>query len=721
MRIRHTRGRSRFFFALPDGNCTGSKRCSASSWRHWRNVAGEIQLYIDILSDKAGSLSAISSLQTLDATVKKNDASIKGLEKSYADAMTAANNAPKGGKGWAANIEAVKGAEDKLTAARQKQQLSLAKQDLYRKGLDKQVEGVRAAQAAESQRASQSKGLLGALESIKGSLGGMAEQAKGAGGPIGDVAGKLEGLGKGGTVGVAIAIAAALVAVAVAGAYAAWTLTKYAIVSADAARTSRAFSEAALGSAAAGNELEAVVDQMSDLAPGLSAKLKDVGRSLAEVNIRGRDAQRTLNAFGIVATARGEQAAGAIKSVAESSRVAGRLMLGPLNRITGEFDSLRGTGIKSADVFKALSTVTGKSADAFKNARTTGLVPFKDGLKAIELAAQMSLGGVVAKQMMSLSSQADKLKENLAKLFSGVNIETFLAGLKTVTDLFDSNTVTGYIMREVFTAVFTKVAALAALVFPYIVAGIKGVVFGVLIFAKVAQQAYTALSDLFSGGSKADNIILAFRIGAMAVGLVVGAVAGLALAFVVLGTVAALALAPIWVPFALAALAIYAAVKAVDAIVDAFSGLGDEIAGIDLAASAGKMIDGLIKGIKAKIADVKSAILEVSGAITSTFDSDQEIQSPGKKAMRKGKHVGEGYAIGGQQSVPMIESSGAKMSGAMTRGIDSGGGEGSGSTTNAPPTFSFSNCQFGSVTQATIEEMMNAAYMKMQRGFAGAT
>lgn len=686
-------------------------------------MAGEIQLYIDILSDKAGALSAISALQSLDATVKKNDASIKGLEKSYQDAATKAAQLPKGGVGWAQSIKGVKDAEDKLTTARQKQQLTLAKQDLYRQGLDKQVQSVRAAQVAEGQRAAQSKGLLGALENIRGSLGNMAEQAKGAGGPVGSLVGKLEGLGKGGAVGIAIAIVVALGALAVAGLYAAASMTKFAITSADAARSSRLLSEAALGSAAAGSELEQVVDQMSNLAPGLSAKLKDVGRGFADIGIRGRDAQRALNAFGIVATARGEQAAGAIKSIAESSMTARRLMLGPLNRITGEFDSLRGTGIKSADVFKALSAVTGKSADAFKNARTVGLVPFKDGLKALELAAQAALGGVVAKQAMSLSSQLDKLRENVSKLFSGVAIETFLVGLKTVTDLFDQNTVTGYVLREVFTAVFTKIASLASLAFPYIVAGIKGVVFGVLIFAKVAKQAYAALSEFIGGGKNIDGIALAFKIGYSAVAILIGAVAGLAAGLVLLGVIAAVALAPIWIPFALTALAVYIVIKAIGAANDAVLGFVDAIAKTDLAASAGKMIDGLIKGIKSKIADVKSVILEVSGAITSAFDSDQEIRSPGRKAMRKGKNVGEGYAIGGQQAIPMIEGTGEQLSSALTRGVDSGGETGQGGQTNANerPMFSFVDCVFGSMTQAQWEEMMAIAYLKQSRGFAGAT
>ncbi len=645
-------------------------------------MGSSTDIYLNILGSNAGALSQISSLQTLDATVKKNDASIKLLEKSYVDASAAAQKARAAGDMTGASKatkDATKAGEA-LAATRDKQALSLAKQDLYKRGLDKQVETTRMAQHAEANRASQSKGLRSALESIKGSLGGLSEQAKGAGGPVGDVASKLQSFGKGGPVGVAIAVAVALAGLAVAAAYAALALTKYAFGAADAARSSRLFSEAALGSAAAGSELEQVVDQMSNLAPGLAAKLKDVGRSLADVGIRGRDAQRTLETFGLVATARGEQAANSIKNIAESSRMANRLMLGPFNRITGQFTSLQGTGIKSADVFASLAKVMGTSAEAAKKAASTGLIPYKKGLEAIELAARASLGGVVAKQMMSLSAQADKLKENVSKLFSGVAIDTFLAGLKTVTDLFDQNTVTGYVLREVFTAVFTKVAEVAAKVFPYIKVAIQGVVFGMLLVVGAARKIYTALSSAFEGaGKNIDGISLAFQIGAGAVGLVVGSIVGLAAAFVLLGTVAALATAPIWVPFAVAALAIYAAVSAGEALIDSVNEISSAVEDIDLAASAGKMIDGLVKGIKSKIGDVTSAILDVSGAITGAFNSDQEIRSPGRKAMRGGKYVVQGYAGGMVQNVPMVERASLKVSNAAnipTGDGGSGGGNG---------------------------------------------
>jgi hypothetical protein len=249
-----------------------------------------------------------------------------------------------------------------------------------------------------------------------------------------------------------------------------------------------------------------------------------------------------------------------------------------------------------------------------------------------------------------------------------------------------------------------------------------GVVAGIIITADVAKRLYRTLSETFAGaGKNIDGVTLAFKVGAGIVGFMVGSVVALTLAIAALGAVAVVALAPIWLPFALAAVLIYGVVKAITAVVDEAKSLGKEIAQIDLAGAAGKMIDGLVKGIQSKIADVKSAILEVSGAITSAFSSDQEIKSPGRKAMRHGKHIVEGHAIGMTQSLPLAERASLAVSNATTRGLESGdsGGGGNSSARNERATYSWTNCNFyGTQTQEDFEEMASIREMKLARGYA---
>lgn len=666
-------------------------------------MAGNIPIYLDILGSNAGALSNISALQSLDATVKKNDASIKTLEKSYAKAHETSAKAFAAGdkKGAAAaakeasQIQAEIAKRGKASAAAEANAAAIATKNAATKGA---VERAAATERIKNQAIENKANAQNLANSVKQARANaslikiqqglqpkakasefeeLGNKIKAAGGPAGSLVSTLEGLGKGGVAGVAIAIVVALVAMTTAAAFAAVALTKYAFAQADAARTSKLFSESALGSASAAGELETVVDQMSNIAPGLSVKLKEIGRDFADVNIRGRNAQLALEAFGTVATARGESAAHAIKSITEASGNAQKFLIGARDRF-GEFLSLKGTGIKAADLYQAYAKASGKSIVESQRLLKQGLVPLKTGLEALAIAADTKLGGVAARQMMSLSNQAEKLKENISKLFTGVNIEPFLAGLKTVTDLFSQDTVTGYVLRQVFTAAFTKIAEVAALVFPYVAQVIKGVVFGVLLFADVAKRAYVAISAAFGGSSmsKAEKLQLAFKIGAMAVGAVVGAVAGLTIAITALGALAVLALAPIWIPFALMAAMIYVGIKAVGAIVDEIESLASELKGIDLAKIGGNIVDGLVKGIKSKIADVKSAITEISEAITGTITTDQEVKSPGRKQMRVGGHIGEGLAIGIERKRGRVEDAG------MTLSDGASGGIGGGSRTN---------------------------------------
>jgi hypothetical protein len=346
-----------------------------------------------------------------------------------------------------------------------------------------------------------------------------------------------------------------------------------------------------------------------------------------------------LTTMGLVASAVGDQGAGKIKGIAEASRMAQRLMLGARDRF-GEFASLAGTGVKAADIYAAVAKSMKTSIPEAKRMVDAGIVPFKRGLEALEQAAETRFGPIVARQMMSLDTQIAKLKENVARLFSGANIETFLAALKTVTDLFDTNTVTGFVLKEVFTEVFTSLANVAAKVMPYVKTMIMGAAFAVIMFATYAKRLAKGFQETFGGSlGGIDKMKAAFIVGAALVGGVVGGILGLAAAFVLLGAVAVVATMPIWLPFALGALVIYGTVKAITAVIDKLKSIGTELASIDLGKAAENIMNSLINGIKAKIADVKAVITDVGAAITGAFDSEMKIASPSKVMTQRANWV----------------------------------------------------------------------------------
>jgi hypothetical protein len=712
-------------------------------------VAESLDFYVNVLAGSSSGLAAVSALQSLDSAAAKATSGIQALEGQVAsaqkklealgsteavDALTARLttarqqlDAIRSGK-VPFNPGEYKRASDEvgklgsqLESAKSKQAAAIEAQKSKIDGLNGKLREQREAQAATANlTAAKRAQIVKGLDEQVSKLGNFAEAAQSAGGPVGNLAGKVAQLAKGGggAVGVVIALVVGVVALASAAVVAAVALARYALVAADAARSSQLLSAAAAGSGSAGWELDKVVEQLSNKIPQTSQKTAEWARELVLADIAGRDMQRTLTTMGIVASAVGDQAAGKIKGIAEASRQAQRLMLGARDRF-GEFASLQGTAIKAADIYAAVAKSMKTSIPEAKRMVDAGIVPFRRGLEALEQAAETRFGPIVARQMMSLDVQISKLKENLAKLFSGANIETFLKALKEVTDLFDVNTVTGYVLREVFTKIFTDVADVAAKAMPYVKMLIMGAAYGVILFATYAKRLARAFTETF-GGSLAgvDKMKMAFIAGAALVGGLIGGILGLTAAFVLLGVVALTATAPIWLPFVIAGVAIYAMIKAITAVIDEAKSLGKELEQIDLGEAAENIMNSLIDGIKAKIADVKSAISDVGAAITGAFDSKMEIKSPSKVMTRRANWVVDPLVTVPEQREGEVRQA---IGGLGVDDAPRGAPAGQSGTGGQAPSFEFNNCSFGTNMQ-DVKQAMNEWWaermMGEARGFA---
>lgn len=676
-----------------------------------------LQTYIDILGNVSGAVAAVASMKNLDATVQRSNDSVQALERSFdAAAIRARAFAASGDKaGFTKAAKEGIAIQDKIASAKQRADDAAQKRALFDEKLNAR-KADNAINAAKRQAKEVEKAQLAAEKFAKAE--GFAAKAKEAGGPIGNLVGQFEKLASLGKVGVAIAIAAALLALSVAAIAATVALAKYALVASDAARSSQLLSAAATGSGSAGWELETVVDQLTNKIPQARQKTAEWARELALANIQGRDMQRTLTTMGTIASAVGDSGAAKIKGIAEASRNARVLMIGARDQF-GEFAGLAGTGIKAADIYAAVAKSMRSSIPEAKRMVDAGIVPMRKGLEALELAAQTKFGPIVARQMMSLETQSAKLRENITRLFSGANIEKFLEGLKTVTDLFDTNSVMGYALREVFTSVFTKIADLASKAFPYVRAGVLGAALAVIMFATAAKRLYKQFQETFGGVSaKINGIQLAFQVGVSIVAAFVGSILALTAAFVLLGIVAVTATAPIWIPFALAALMIYGMVKAVSAVIDAFSSMGKTLAAIDLGKAAENIMNSLINGIKSKIADVKSAITDVGAAITGAFDTKMEIKSPSRVMTRRANYVMDPLVTVPAERASEVEQA-ITLAAPTGKNIAQMQGGGSGQTF-APQ---FTNCNFGTskddVTLA-MEQWWAAKMLAASRGLAGA-
>lgn len=285
----------------------------------------------------------------------------------------------------------------------------------------------------------------------------MLDAVSGSAGPMGGMIGRAKQLvgaiGKGGAAAALLAAAAAAVVFVVAIVAAAVALVKFAVASADAARSQRLITEGL-----------AVT----------SESLADLGTLLPEV-------QRNT---GLTA-----------------------------DQIRGLAQQLDAAGVSAANMPEALNalataTAGGASAEFIKK--------LNDGLKATghvlpELQGQMAkLGEIAQDKMRSLPALTERFHANLGSLFSGLKLDGFLKGLEKIVNLFDTSTASGKALKFLVEKLLQPLIDGATAAFPVIERGfLMGLVMALQFYIAV-KKAQNALKDLgvtaqgaFGGGGGA--------------------------------------------------------------------------------------------------------------------------------------------------------------------------------------------------------------------------
>ncbi|WP_017728490.1 phage tail protein, partial [Halalkalibacterium ligniniphilum] len=99
-------------------------------------------------------------------------------------------------------------------------------------------------------------------------------------------------------------------------------------------------------------------------------------------------------------------------------------------------------------------------------------------------------------------------------------------------------------------------------------------------------------------------------------------------------------------------------------VIEGWNAAMEFLRGIDLVQIGKDIIQGLINGIKGKIEDVRQAITDVTDAITGRIKSILQIASPSKLMKQFGNWVGEGLAIGMNDTVTTVKKSSDKLAAA---------------------------------------------------------
>lgn len=502
----------------------------------------------------------------------------------------------------------------------------------------------------------QYKKLQGAIDQKKASLAGLTDKLTDVGAGGGEAAGGVEELGTvlgelGGPIGIAIAVLTAVLAVI--GAVVA-KVAELTLVNSDARRSFMIVAEEATGTAAGAKDLSAQIDALRGKTTLGRQALEQLGVSLANAGLKGEQLKETLAALAAVETVRGTEASKKLQEIVEKAGAGGSF------KVTSE--QLAKTGLSIQELYKQIADRMHVGIDKVEGLMKAGKVSVADGVAALNAAIQNGrIGKASADLAMGMSAQWQKLKDDIASIFSQVDVGPFLAALKSLLSIFDQNTASGRVFAAIAKAVGSALVQLGTWALPLVKAAL-------VTFMIWSLKAYIALKQ-FADSPAGKTLIAMLEV--------------MGVAFL---TIAAIIAAVFLAPLLLVVGIVYAVGAAIDATSDAWSAGWDIITGaleaavdwissISLTDIAGGLIDGLVDGISAGAGAVVDAITGVVGGAIDAAKSLLGIASPSKVFAQLGLHTaagfGEGLDAGGDTHVaPSI----ASMVGAPSAAASKGGG-----------------------------------------------
>jgi hypothetical protein len=301
-----------------------------------------------------------------------------------------------------------------------------------------------------------------------------------------------------------------------------------------------------------------------------------------------------------------------------------------------------------------------------------GSAEFLEQLKETKRAARdvakevnSKLGGLVAKRMMGLDAQSAKLKKNFGDLFSGLNIDPVLEGMRVLVDLFDKGTASGQAMQFLFETVFQPIIDQAKNAAFVVEAFVLGFLIGLTKLYIAIKPAIKAVTEFFGfeDTSLADVLAVAKDAGEIAAFVFVGFIAILgALGVAIAGAIVWLAAIPFAIGLGVAAV-IDAGVQIIQWVIGTWTKVTDFLNGLvpGMGEVATAIMQGLIGGIVNAGPAVVNAMIGVAKGAINAAKSVLGIASPSKVFADIGGYTGEGFAEGVDDSAGMAQDAMAAM------------------------------------------------------------
>ena len=440
-------------------------------------------------------------------------------------------------------------------------------------------------------------------DQISGPAKSAASSLEMMGGSAADLAGPL---------GIAVSVVAG-VATALVGATAA--LSAFAIEATEARAKIEGTFSALAGGAAGADKAIATMDALGASTGMTRAQLAPMAEQLLAMGVplnalKGQlTALATVQALGMNGTATYTEI---LKKLNEHIPISTRSL--------AQFSTM---GISVADVAGRM----GLSVQALELQLKKGTVNATAFQNALEAAVTAKGADALAAQANSLSSQMALFKENIMHLFEGVDTGPFLAGLKSVLQLFSQDTASGRAMKMMITGAFDAIFKVASYVWPWIKTAIELVVIAALKMYIAFKPVIAAFKQLVTDGGPSIDFLKFFKMELGGFVMMAQRVAN----------------------------AIMFVIKAVVFLENTFKHAKD---------AAKELITGLVNGITGGAGLVWDAIKNLGTGAMNALKGVLGIHSPSTVFAGFGHNIGLGLAQGIDGSAPHVAGAATRLGGA---------------------------------------------------------
>jgi hypothetical protein len=460
----------------------------------------------------------------------------------------------------------------------------------------------------------ETKAFSASTKTANSSLQGLVSGLRLGGGPLDEAAQKtgalVSALGKAGLAGAAVAAVAGVIALDAIIVKATISLARMAITSADAYRSERleleGMTKAWVGwwfqvRAGKASDVQSAIDTVSQQVPLARAKIVELADSLYRSRLRGETLKQALLGVAMASSATGGKFEEAAKGLVT-------------------FNALMGKGAQMGQTL------------------------------------QSRFGGIVSKQMLSLSTQTAKAKENFAALFRGINIDPVLKGLHNVLGILDQGTVEFKAWKTILETLFNPLFGGAE------EGGkvIEKFVDKATILSLQAALAWKHMKGSFSlkdiGLDSTAELLSKVVRGStgFAIGLLQATKAAMVLMDVLVGLGGVL-----YNTTSLMA-SLLSAGRLGDKPTEALKGLRDSaklaLGGNSMSNAGFDMIDGLIGGIRKAQPLLNQAVIQAAHESNEAFRKAQDMHSPSRVWRGFGFNLGTSAAAGIHASIPRFEA-----------------------------------------------------------------